>query len=273
MERIREAIQRAKRERQSHVKIPESSGLKIPGAVPATSQAEKTSLGGTVLPTNARHLENCRVLIPQSNSAYLPAFDMLRTKITQQMNANNWQVILVTSPTSGCGKTVSTINLALSIARQPAQHVCVIDLDLRKPKIAYDLGVTPKYELQHVLTGEVSVEEALFCVDIGGPRISFLATTKPLMQPTEVLLSKQMKDTMHAIRNATPRPLIIVDMPPILLSDDVLAFLPQVDCCVLIVAESQSTLKEIEKSEVLLENTNFLGCVLTKSMEKVQSYY
>jgi protein-tyrosine kinase len=270
MERIQEAIQRAKKNRQS--RVPASSGA-APLVVKPQVDVAAINNQNVMLKTNRQHLESCRILAPTHVDPYRPAFDMLRTKVTQQLSSNGWQVMLMTSPSPGCGKTVTAINLALSIARQPHQHVCLVDLDLRKPRVAHYLGVKPRYELQHVLEGHVRLTDALFSIDIGGPQLSFLTTTRPMHSSTEILMSGQMQSVVQDLRNTAARPIIIVDMPPVLVSDDVLAFAQQSDCCLLAVAEGQSTIKDIEKSEKLLENINFLGCVLTKSNERVESYY
>ena len=68
-------------------------------------------------------------------------YDMLRTQVLQSMSVGGWKVLGVTSPTPGCGKTVTATNLALSIARLPDHLVVLVDLDLQKPQIANSLGI------------------------------------------------------------------------------------------------------------------------------------
>ena len=61
---------------------------------------------------------------------------MLRAQVLQSMDENGWQFLAVTSPTTGCGKSVTAINLALSVARQSERSVFLVDMDLQRPKIA-----------------------------------------------------------------------------------------------------------------------------------------
>jgi protein-tyrosine kinase len=273
MERIKEAIRLAREHRQSQGPMPVRPRRNEIPSKTALLPPQELSLDVEMLPTSRAHLEMNRVLLPSRGNVNVAAFDMLRTKVVQDLKANEWQMVLVTSPTAGCGKTVSAINLALSIARQPEQHVVLLDLDLRKPRVAANLGISPRHQLQDVLTGEVPLQDALFSVDIGGPHLSFLVNTHPIAQPVEVLVSRQMQDIVSSLRQSIDRPVIVVDMPPVLMSDDVLAFLPQTDCSLLVVAEGQSILKEIESSEKLLSGGNLLGCILTKSTEPVENYY
>jgi protein-tyrosine kinase len=274
MERIKEAIRLAREHRNGQTFGAQEARSRSNVLKPDQENSTKQLLlEFEILPTKRSHLDENRILSETRGNSYVAAFDMLRTRVIREMDENGWQMLMVTSPTADCGKTVSAINLALSISRHPEQHVVVIDLDLRKPRIVYDLGVTPRYELHQVLSGEVPVKDALFGIDIGGPKLSFLANSLPSSQPVEALISRQMTDILSSIRGANPKPIVIIDMPPLLVTDDVLAFLPHTDCCILAVAENQSTVKEIQNSEKLLASSNFLGCVLTKSAALSHNYY
>lgn len=273
MERIRRAIDRAK-ELQSGEAEAASSGA-VPGAPGRAGRADHRDLfaGLQLYKTSPSILEENRILGPYRQNLFSAAFDMLRTKVVQEMSANNWRRLLLTSPTAGCGKTVTAINLAMSMAAQQDKTVILIDLDLRKPRIAADLGIMPKHDLIDVLHGKVPVEEAVFGLEIVGRNLALLATNQRVLRPVETIISQQMESLLKTLVEARADTIILIDMPPVLVSDDVLAFLPFVDCCVLSVAEGVSTVKEIESSQKLLAGTNLLGCVLTKSTEKLGAYY
>ena len=66
---------------------------------------------------NAAHLEGRRIIAHGSSSQNGRYYDMLRTQVLQEMDKKSWQFLAVTSPTAGCGKTVTACNLAVSIAR------------------------------------------------------------------------------------------------------------------------------------------------------------
>ena len=59
------------------------------------------------------------------------------------MAAENWQLIAVTSPTAGCGKTLTAVNLAMRISRQLDKSALLVDLDLQPPQVAKTLGLRP----------------------------------------------------------------------------------------------------------------------------------
>jgi protein-tyrosine kinase len=272
MERIKEAVKLAKLSRDNALQsgTPVRAGERM---LADQRQKHVSASPGLVLNTVPALLDSHRIIAAKSGNPQVATFDMLRTKILQEMDRRGWQVIVVTSPTPGCGKTVTAINLALSMARQSERYVFLVDLDLRKPRVLQYLGVNPKSDLLNVIQGEVPLEEALFQIDIASSQLAIMGNKATSTSPVEVIASRQMNEIIKQLRSFTPKPIIIVDMPPVLGSDDVLAFLPQADCCILAVAEGSSTLREIENSEKLLTSTNVLGCVLTKSTEKPLAYY
>lgn len=276
MERIREAIRMAKAQRKGG-SVPIPSALPLPDAFAIDDvrevRAPREYRQRAMLKIDRNHLEANRIISPQVGNPQAAAFDMLRTKVLQEMDEQNWQVLVMTSPSVGCGKTMSCINLALSIARQPDRSVFLLDLDFRKPKIAYTLGVTPDHDISNVIKGESDLEDAMFNIDIAGPQLTILANRQSIKHPSEAIASRQVKHIIDTIRSEPGRPILVVDMPPVLITDDVLAFLPQADCCILAVAEGVSTVSDVSSSEKLLTGTNYLGVILTKSNERMATYY
>ena len=70
-------------------------------------------------------------------------------------------MIQITSPGKGDGKTVTALNLALTMAQEFQQRVLVMDTDLRRPGVHELLGLSPGPGLVDVLTGTATLEEAL----------------------------------------------------------------------------------------------------------------
>jgi len=270
MERIREAIKLAKKRHDAGNVTLETEVQSVDRNRTPPSSAPP---GIPTFHTNRHHLETMRIIAHRSDNVLVYAFDVLRTKVLQEMDRQRWQTLVVTSPTMGCGKTVTAANLALSIARQPDKSVVLIDLDLRNPRIAYGFGLDLDQDLSSYIRGDVPLEEILAHVDVAGRQLTIVANNSSVKHSAEVINSHSIKSLFDKLKSGASRPIIIVDMPPILGSDDVIAFLPRADCCLLVVAEGTSTAQEIQASEQLLTETNFLGCVLTKSNERADKYY
>jgi hypothetical protein len=189
------------------------------------------------------------------------------------MDQEGWKVLMITSPTQACGKTLTAINLALSMSKLPGRSVCLIDLDLRRPSISKHLGLELRHSLAEYASGEAGLEDIQLHVDIGGSQLTLICNDKPIRNPAEVIASQPIADLINTLRSRPDQPTIIVDLPPLLVSDDVITFLPMADCSVMTVVENVTTNKDIESSEELLASTNVLGCVLNKSSDSAGSYY
>jgi protein-tyrosine kinase len=282
LERIREAIKLAKKTRNVtgapnvlgprpviHPTNP-NYAAPLPDAAPETMAPALH-----VAKTNAKHLEEHRIVGHLSDNAATIPFEILRTKIVQEMGTQNWSVLVVTSPTQGCGKTVTAINLALSMAKLQGRAVYLLDLDFRKPSISKYLGLARQPALNDYLYGEKSAAETLFNIDLAGENLMLGCNWEASQHPAEAMASRQLAEYFAFLKTRQDQAIIIVDLPPLLVSDDVISVLPLADCCVLTVAENLTTTHDIGKCEELLSSTNFLGCVYNKSREanKNQYYY
>ena len=89
------------------------------------------------------------------------AYKMLRTRLLQRMRANGWQSLAVTSASPGDGKTLTAINLAISLAGDVNHNICLVDLDLRHSSVARYLGMELDKGTSDCLRRKLSLEEAL----------------------------------------------------------------------------------------------------------------
>ncbi len=280
MDPIKKAMELA-RARRGQVPMAPAPRASIPvGAAPRaprTPQPVKIPLSASALKLPAinldlSYLESMRIVAHESSNPLSSSFDVLRTTVLQEMEAQNWQSILITSPSPGCGKTVSAINLAFSIARQEGRKVILADFDLRKPMVASYLGFKPAKGVEYAVTGKGALQECLTVVKAGGAELTVLANTGHVRNPAEVIASRQMKNLLNELKATGGNPIVVVDSSPMLVSDDVLALLPQIDCVILAVAEKITTIPEVETCERHLQASNYLGIILTKSHEKSDGY-
>ena len=199
------------------------------------------------------------------------SFDILRTQILRKMQINDWRTLAITSPTPKCGKTVVSLNLALSIAHQTEQTVLLADFDLRNPKIAEYLGLPTGDSLIDYLEGNSDLADVF--INPGIPRLTLLPNHSPINNATETLTTSKMKALVTDIRDRYESRMIIFDLPPLLSTDDAMAFMPQVDCALLVVANGASTTSDVKEACRLLQTTNLIGAVLNKTEENIKTYY
>jgi len=226
------------------------------------------------LPLDAETMERYCVLPQIEDQSALRAYKVLRTRVLQRMVSNNWYSFAVTGSTTGEGKTLTAINLAIALAQDVNTWVFLVDLDLQRPQIANYLGLEFGKGLGEYLTGEGDLGLQDICYNVAGvDRLAVIPNSRPLQNSSELLVSPAMNALSQAISAEAPRRIVIFDMPPLLASDDVLAFAPQVDGLLLVLAEGISARASLEKSKQLIGNTNLIGVVLNRSTESNETPY
>ena len=159
MEKIKDALAKAKLQ-HSEVKPAfkpitlEHADKPFQNSINLEAELGKISYVNTqVIKLNSVHLEKMRIISHLKNDKNSGIFDSLRTQVLQKMEDNNWKTIAVVSPTPESGKTLVSINLAISIAHQPLKTAILADFDLRRPRVANYLGVHPEKSINDYLSG------------------------------------------------------------------------------------------------------------------------
>ncbi len=177
----------------------------------------------------------------------------------------------ITSATPGAGKSLTSSNLALSMAMEVNKTVLLVDADLRRPMVHNYFGLEPKYGLSDYLTRGVPIEEMLINPGIG--RFVILPAGRPIENASEMLSSPRMGDLVEELKSRYRSRYVIFDLPPMLVVDDVLSFAPYIDASMLVVEEGKSKQEDITHCVELLRDMNLIGTVLNKSTETSTSYY
>lgn len=275
MERIKQAVEKARRQ-QHRGQSSSSRGVAVADnpepALVITPQINCVEYTGTrVVPLDVEHLRRRRIISFNKNDPMTGVFDILRTKVLQQMNKHGWRTLAVTSPTSEAGKTVVAINLAMSIAHQTQTTAMLVDFDLRRPRIGDYLGIPPGKSLNEIFGGDAAVPEAL--VNPSLPRLVVLPANQPIQKSSETLSSPKVGHLIQELRERYDERIVIFDLPPLLNNDDAIAVLPRIDCILLVVADGMSSPTELEQCKLHLSSGNLVGVVLNKGEVKLKQYY
>ena len=214
---------------------------------------------------------NANRVIAGTDAPASMSYKMLRTRVLQRMRANGWTTLAVTGTCPDEGKTLTAINLSLSMARDVNASVVLVDFDLRQPSIYRTLGLSPQYGLNDCLERDVPLDQALVR-PVGHKRLSLLLNQKSYVDSSEQLSSPKMLHMMNQLR-AGPGRIVVFDMPPILATDDMLAFSPVVDAILLVVSQGTTKQEDLVAARQLMEEANVLGTVLNRSTEDQSPYY
>lgn len=216
-----------------------------------------------IVALSGAHLKKNRIITPETDKITVNAYKVLRTRVLQQMQQNRWTALAITSPMPDEGKTLTAINLSISLALKLDYTVLLVDLDFRKPSIHDRFGFEPNYGVSDYLAGRVQLEEVF--INPGINRLLLLPERRVVSQSSEILSSTGMEQLVAELKNRYPSRIIIFDLPPVLVGDDVLAFSNIADATLLVVQEGKTTTDDLNRTIGLLENKNLIGTVLNRS--------
>jgi capsular exopolysaccharide synthesis family protein len=211
-------------------------------------------------------LEKNKVISGVGTDEKTGAYKLLRTQILHRMRENNWKSLAITSPGEGEGKTLTAINLAISLARDVNHTVLLVDLDMRRPSVAKYLGFNPIIGIDDCLLDNAPIHDALF--NPGIERLVVLPCRNSFASSSELLSSPPMQKLAEELKERYPERLVIFDLPPLLARDDLLAFSPHIDAVLLVAREGKTRKADLRRAMEMLKVVNVAGTMLNSSQEE-----
>ena len=217
-------------------------------------------------------LKQHRIISGDSQDEVARAYKVLRTQVSQRMRQHGWRTLGVTSPGQGEGKTLTAINLSISVALERNQSVLLVDANLGQPSIHSYLGIDVEQGLREHLLDGTPVQRILVNPRI--PGLVILPGSVPLNSSSETLTSRPMLQLVQELKRRYPMRWVIFDLPPVLVSDEVLAIAPYIDAMLLVVEEGKTMRPELARAAELVQasNKNLIGTVLNNSGERNSVY-
>lgn len=196
----------------------------------------------------------------EKNDVVAEEYKKLRTlivKMTKGESFNN--ALMITSTVSGEGKTITALNLSISLAKEYDYTVLLVDTDLRRPSVHKYLGLEPKKGLIQCVKEGLPVEEAIIKTGIG--RLAVLPAGGTLDDPVEFLSSNQLQQFVSKLKNRYSDRYVIFDTPPMLPFADAQALKNAVDATLFVVRERCAKRQHVKKMLAELKDANLLGVV------------
>jgi protein-tyrosine kinase len=213
-----------------------------------------------------------RIVFPEDSGPAAHSYRMLRAQLLPQVRAHKVRALGVVSAIDGEGKSVTATNLALSLSAEPNQTVLLVDLDLHKPSIASLLQLEPSQGLESWFNGTAEAAE-LFVRLEGFDRLRVLPAFAPLAGSSEALASGRATQLLTELRNRFSDRLVVIDLPPVLLTDDMLTVMPHLDAVLVVVTEGRTPREDLMRLRELLGSVRVLGSVLNQATESERRAY
>jgi len=172
----------------------------------------------------------------------------------------NVRVVMVASALPGEGKTLTSINLALTISESYQRSVLLIDADLRRPMIHQVLGISNRSGLNGLLKAP---EEQKVSVSVVSNTLSVLTAGRPDPDPMSGLISERMRRVLEEARERFEW--VIIDTPPVALLSDANLLAAMVDAAVLVIGAGSTPYPAVERAIAALGRERIAGVVLNRA--------
>lgn len=228
----------------------------------------QTRIRPHALQVDAKNCRENRLLLSgdEGDEGAIAAYRMLRTRLLHRIRAQKWTTIGVTSTGPGDGKTLTALNLSFSLAREKNSEVVLLDLDMRNPSICTTLGVTPPREMSDFFERQPTPQDMFF--SIGMDNLMIAGQVTPAENSSELLASNCFEELISHIKQSAINPVILIDLPPVLVTDDALVLAPRLDALLLVVSEGQTDRGELDKAIELLSEFQLAGVVLNRASDR-----
>lgn len=231
-------------------------GLPVLGIIPRIPKAKKDK----------------PLLIVASNpkSAPAEAYRNLRTNILFSGNENPSKTIVVTSAGPSEGKSITSANLGLALAKA-GKSVIIVDADLRRPMLHQVFKVNRNSGLSSFLEGEISIDDAIIKTD--EPNLSIIPAGKLSKDSAEMLGSNKMKELVSYLKNLCD--VVIFDSAPILGMSDSVILSAETDKTIMVIRANVVSRRALRMAIDNLEQIGVMvyGVVLNDVNVKRDRYY
>lgn len=184
-------------------------------------------------------------------------YRLIRTKILH--STIRPQMVMISSPSRGDGKTITSINLVAALALRAEQPVLLMDCDLRRPRVDAELNLPVAPGLSDVLAGTSTLDAALIrCEQL--PQLYVLSAGGPLANPAELLESTSWRALLREVRARFST--VIVDAPPMAIVADSDLIQLAADGVILVMRPNHSDRRAVQQVLKSVPKDKFLGVVL-----------
>lgn len=168
-------------------------------------------------------------------------------------------LIMVTSSLPSEGKSLTALNLSLSLAQELDHTVLLVDADLRRPSVHRYLNLEQGVGLSEVLNGEAQIGECIIPTGIG--RLSVIRAGRSISNPAEVFSSQRAMSVLSELKNRYPDRYIILDTPPVLPFAESRSLGHLVDGVLFVIMERLASQDNIKDAFDALKGCRILGTV------------
>jgi len=198
-------------------------------------------------------------------------YRVLRHAVETLRKDANLQVLAITSPGVGEGKTTTAINLAGALAQSADTRVLLVDLDLRRPAVARQLGLggSKRSLVDALVDSELVLEDTV--ERLARFNLAVLPAGRSVVAPYELLKSPRLEALLHEARQRYDH--VVLDTPPFVPVPDCRVITRYVDGILTVVAAHRTPRGELARALELMDAAKIVGLVFNGENVRRSSYY
>jgi receptor protein-tyrosine kinase/non-specific protein-tyrosine kinase len=269
MSRIEKALEKAAKLREAGVELPARQ------VVPVVPVAEKNCDFRRSLQAEPLQVRDSSLVcaLPGQHPA-AEEYKKLKSLILQRTRGEAFRnTLLISSCVSEEGKSMTALNLAVTMARDYDHTVLLVDGDLRRPTLHKLLNIEPQFGLLQCLKEDLPLERALIKTGLG--KLVLLPAGGVADDPAELLSSTRMRSLVAELKNRYPERYVIFDTPPALLFADAQVLAGMVDSLLFVVREGKAKSAQVTEALSGFQDTKLLGVVYNDAaqLQRSQRYH
>lgn len=214
----------------------------------------------------AKNIENKAseaVIAEQAQKRHVPfavveAYKTIRTNLSFLLTENESNVLTITSPNAGEGKSTTAVNMAIAFS-QLGEKALIVDADMRRASLHKKMKIENKLGLSNILAGFIKAEEAIHSVN---DTLDVITAGQLPPNPSELLGSSRFKAFLEEV--SAKYSYVIIDTPPVNIVSDALIIAPNTAGVVLVVRDGFTYNDAVKRALGAIEfaNINILGAIL-----------
>jgi tyrosine-protein kinase Etk/Wzc len=250
----------------------EELGINVYASVPLSEWQRKQDIAIGMKRKNRKVDSSRNMLLAFGNplDPTVEAIRSLRTSLHFAMMESKNNVLMISGASPGIGKTFISANLSAVIS-QSGQRVLFIDSDMRKGYAHELMSVDGKYGLSDVLSGKLSVQDAIQKTKYNN--LDFIARGQIPPNPSELLMHSRFAELIKSVTENYD--LVLVDTPPILAVTDAAIIGTFAGTALMVARFERNSPKEVEVSIKRFEQNgiDIKGVILNAIVKKSSNYY
>ena len=209
-----------------------------------------------------RIIEKNRGVSINPDSKEIERYKILRTRIHQQAKNRKLNTIMVTSPNHNEGKTVTTINMGLTFARDLKQTVLLVDCDFTGQDIHRYLGIESRFSLIDYFLDNLPLNQMIIWPGID--KLTLISGDRTVYDSSELLSSDMMESLVKEMGERYDDRYVFFDAPPVLEHSEAISLAPMMDGIIMVVEAGKTPKRDVQKAISMLPHDKLLGFVLNK---------